>query len=568
MDTRNKNSHNKPDHTQPQTSSSVELITLAGDLSHHPKELFQVAPTDEVTIGDLHGNTLKLIYFLIQAGVMTLQHGAKDYYRLYQLYMKCDRKRDKQHFTQHDVTEFMAILEAATIQPCKVRLIGDECADRGFNDYLTLLVLQKLNTSDVTTSILLSNHGAEFVMNLLADNPTYEPRFLALMDQASSMVNLRHWITKGVIDAQEVQKLAQAYYLPHLKLIDYALQNDVEPPIIHIYTHAPVALETIQAFARYYQIPYDQHSVNALATTIDAINHQFQADLIKNGLRQFAKEMDACINQEGSLNISIDYPFARLTWGRHPYRGSLKTMPSTKAFECEFYHGHEGPTKRGCYAVNMTNLDNTHFGKGLIAFADDYQFQRSKNVGRSFTPSELTILANPLIKKIKVTRNEQGELCIAVDALSQQFPWVALATLNSCTMQLNKMMAHCALTAHLSSAQCDTMYRALKQCSALLNYLDHRKERHVSENCLLVSMRGLFSFSAHEKTAAVQKLLRIVCEPNDSKNVTNTLTASDYAALTQGELGHLVASLKLTTLLHAYLENEPQAITSSLYVTS
>ena len=53
------------------------------DLREYPKP-FSESNNQDLTIGDLHGNTLKLIYFLIKEGIVEMSE--KDYESLVKLY--------------------------------------------------------------------------------------------------------------------------------------------------------------------------------------------------------------------------------------------------------------------------------------------------------------------------------------------------------------------------------------------------------------------------------------------------------------------------------------------------
>ena len=61
-------------------------ITSDINLDVYPETLFLCEDNQSITIGDLHGNTLKLIYFLIQQGILILKNREQDYEQLVKLY--------------------------------------------------------------------------------------------------------------------------------------------------------------------------------------------------------------------------------------------------------------------------------------------------------------------------------------------------------------------------------------------------------------------------------------------------------------------------------------------------
>lgn len=60
--------------------------------------------------------------------------------------------------------QFNTILDRIVFEKGRmIRLLGDELADRGANDYFTLKLLEKLQLNKVPVEILLSNHSVEFI---------------------------------------------------------------------------------------------------------------------------------------------------------------------------------------------------------------------------------------------------------------------------------------------------------------------------------------------------------------------------------------------------------------------
>jgi len=122
----------------------------------------------EVTIGDLHGNSMKLMFMLIKHGVAK-GISDDDYKNLVEIYKKVPSKapwhgEEVKELTKKDITEFNQILDKLVFNTeIGVRLIGDELADRGSNDYFTLKILEKLRKNNVPVEITVSNHSIDFL---------------------------------------------------------------------------------------------------------------------------------------------------------------------------------------------------------------------------------------------------------------------------------------------------------------------------------------------------------------------------------------------------------------------
>src|SRR5579883_2145455 len=113
------------------------IISTPADLEVYPKETKDTDciphANNEFTIGDLHGNALKLLHFLVRQNVINLDEA--EYAEFVKLY-----KKDSKEITKEDLDViFEKILAKMTANPVgTVRLIGDELSDRGANDYFTL----------------------------------------------------------------------------------------------------------------------------------------------------------------------------------------------------------------------------------------------------------------------------------------------------------------------------------------------------------------------------------------------------------------------------------------------
>ena len=312
-----------------------------------------------VSLGDIHGNALKLIYVMIEEGVMELiddvdgMMAAIKYDTLRDIY-----KKPVQDLDENDLALFQKIINGTKVHKEKaVTLIGDELADRGNNDYFTLLVLQKLKKEDVNIDIMLSNHSVEFIRDY--EKETFEGESNLLGTQAQSLVNMHALIQRDLIEEKEVRKIVDQCYKPMVKSIGYTMSKE---GAITLFSHAPIGLETVKSLARKFNVSYKDMSTRALIQTIDAINKKMQVSFGN-------KELADLVDNEGDSDHKKpipenSHPLSRLVWNR-VLSNELITQASG-GFDVKFVHGHIGDghiLKNGNESLpSHQNLDSS-FGK-------------------------------------------------------------------------------------------------------------------------------------------------------------------------------------------------------------
>lgn len=302
------------------------IVSREADLSKEPDVLPHKEGTKHIAIGDAHGNTLKLIYTLIEEGILEFSN-EKDYLTLAKIYSLPTSQIDEKILNL-----FAAILEKAKVNThYSLTLIGDEMADRGQNDLYTLMLLSKLVRSSLDIDIMISNHSLEFLFDYERGHfqgSRYMPPY-----QTRSLSNLVELIDKKRIDEKIVRTVVERYYLPLLKLFGYTRSDKG----ITIFVHAPVGLETIEAVANKLGITYKDNCVDALILTIDAINHKVQELLEKKEFAQMVREeghtSEACISPE-------THPLRRALWNRE-VKKELRTKPLGD-FKVNVAYGHIG----------------------------------------------------------------------------------------------------------------------------------------------------------------------------------------------------------------------------------
>ncbi len=212
-----------------------ELQVNHVNLHHYPKEINIHAPGVEVTIGDLHGNSLKLLNFLIRNDVVKIPK--EDYQLFVTIY-----KKDPDELTTKDLAFFHAIMNAAEINPThKIRFLGDDLCDRGMNDYYTLAIYKKLDIALVPFDVVLSNHGNFFLTAYERTEQSFNYNPYGEGEEepiVQSMLNLGRIIERGLVDKKDILDTVQNYYLKHLVLPGYTLNKAKNE--ITLYSHAPL----------------------------------------------------------------------------------------------------------------------------------------------------------------------------------------------------------------------------------------------------------------------------------------------------------------------------------------
>ena len=317
----------------------------------------------EITIGDLHGNTIKLLFFLVKHGAIT-NLSSKDYAALVLIY-----KKNVEELTKQDLNDFVSILDRITYHAGGIiRLLGDDLADRGQNDYFTLKLIEKLYLNKVNVEILISNHSIEYV-------EAYETKFNLLppnLNQAhtKSLYNMHSLIKSGLVSKKEVLQITYTAYKSFLKAISYTLSADGTG--ITIYSHAGIGLNTIAEISGVFKTPYADHTAAQLAESIDKINIVFQKHVQENSVHTLYSHKNILFAYRvASSKDLVKMPIVFLTWNRRYHNITRPVM--LNGYHLDFCHGHDR-TDKGM-AINIHNLDNT-----LGYFADNLWATQEYNV--------------------------------------------------------------------------------------------------------------------------------------------------------------------------------------------
>lgn len=341
---------------------------------------YYVDKDTQITLGDLHGNALKLLYTLIRLNVFEMT--AYDYNAFKALYLLPTKLLNSGHiYKLNQILSRINVNKLATL-----RLLGDELCDRGSNDYFMLKIIEKLTNAKVPLEICFSNHGLDFIAAMESvDKTRQDPEEYLVPPTLSgefirSLDNLKTLIQNNVVKENEVLSIFKNCYKPCLRGISYSLSGDS----ISIYSHAPIGLETIEAMARMLHIDYHDETPQALAQTIDAINDCIQKDYIQqNRVRDL---FDAQIHCNAYCGQGVDYlqhPITAAVWNRE-YK-HLVRPERHHDYKIFFIHGHDMSEKSHANIYSMDDLFGKAHKSGSVVVENNkgtFQFLQSNGTPR------------------------------------------------------------------------------------------------------------------------------------------------------------------------------------------
>ena len=327
----------------------MPVIKEVVKIDEYPTKIAQPKEGAEVTIGDLDGNALKCLYFLVREGV--LQISPQDYVRLTAIY-----KTPTDKITKETLAEFNSIIQKATVvKPTpEIIFIGDTLCDRGMNDYYTLKLYEKLHSNNVNFTVLHSNHDAEFLKQYAAglDKGNITNYKDAQAFFGNSLLNLQTLIKNKLVTLEEVEDLLVNYYLPHLKLF---ITEQLSATQVNLYTHAPSDPYSIRDVADDLSVPYNDKTVNSFRTTLININEQFKKVIFDK------KKLALVLAMDGPNNFVLD---------RYSHLAEVLKQAAVEIYKRDYsvmnIHGHVGseiPATDVKYLWDFLNIDSP-VGKG------------------------------------------------------------------------------------------------------------------------------------------------------------------------------------------------------------
>lgn len=392
------------------------VISKITDIYHYPNKL--ETNLGSLTLGDLHGNAIKLLHFLLQYQIIrfrkevtNVEKTYEEFVTLYEHYgdilqaylehttliqfeqvkithakermvnienqLSLEENRNSQQYQSLSllqqqienrlktsqankksleqlhietvkklpplIDQFNQFLEQLEIKDSDtlIRLIGDEVADRGNCDYFTLRIFNFFRQNQSRLTILLSNHGYEFISayEKFLQNHPFTPQGDIADFQTTSFSGLKLLLEHEIITKNELVDLINKNYKPTLKLIDYSLSGTG----ITLFSHAPIRFDHIELTARLLKVPYDDSTKEGLAKTIDQINKQLEY-YIHNNILHLLFNSD-CINDKTNMSEEerATWPLIYSIWNRwNTTKETESARPSSKnGYLINYVHGHD-----------------------------------------------------------------------------------------------------------------------------------------------------------------------------------------------------------------------------------
>ncbi len=369
-------------------------------------------PTQEITLGDLHGNALKLLYFLVREGIFKIK--SDDYFEFCNIYEEESLSVASAWFSFQGgpvsdldsikVAKLGAILERIEVNPAppKIRLIGDTLSDRGANDYFTLKIIKKLGVAHVPLEIILSNHDLgfiEFILNLSSSPQSLNPADLSEqleLLKSNKVVKPNDSLIRMVLSVvalpeiwPEINEIFSNYYLRALKVV--SVSENPETQQFAYFSHAWTGLEAVEALAKSYEIKGCSHldlrfSREMFKFCVTQINQKFRDELVtgdfpSQGIMRLDEQSQQWLmfldNSFLKPNLS-KIPLLYSIWNRGEYCSrreghiALRTwVQKIEGHSVHYLFGHVGEDA----PLGSGNLD-THLGKSATDLSGNYRIYR------------------------------------------------------------------------------------------------------------------------------------------------------------------------------------------------
>lgn len=338
------------------TSSHNSIKKDTDNLKHYPN--VEISTFDAVAVGDLHGNALKLLHFLLKNSIVSWDTFEKSesealYKQFYELYNATPITRD-------NVLKLRELIKSLRITPNAplIRFLGDELADRGKNDLFTLLLFDHLHTNGVNYRCILSNHTQRFLKTY---NTMREGQYIDPSEYEGcfcSQAALFSCIEQGIIELDEVNRMIDNHKT-HLHILDHGLYDQGT----YQYTHAITSHNIGQHLAQKLNLFYFEATPLFRVWSTWRVQQAFQQRLISDNNNLFNRDIMSQLSNGYSINED-EYPFECALWNRAHNSVQRRASHPDYAYEQRSIHGHEphDPLADDKFIVSLDAL----FGKGPI----------------------------------------------------------------------------------------------------------------------------------------------------------------------------------------------------------
>lgn len=183
-------------------------------------------------IGDMHGNTLKLLLTLKKTGYLV---NLDDHYDDLNFYYKAN---SCQYFLE--LLNKLKFADKSDLP--ELCFIGDILADRGQNDLMTLALISKMHQNKVRFDIILSNHDLDFLKNIKSEQLKSNKEFYININNYRSPWQVKSMIkfVDTVNNNEYYRNLSYSYlneYKEHLKVASIDIKKNGD---VILATHAPL----------------------------------------------------------------------------------------------------------------------------------------------------------------------------------------------------------------------------------------------------------------------------------------------------------------------------------------
>jgi hypothetical protein len=251
------------------------------------------------------------------------------------------------------IKEFESIIQSSVLldeRPQKIIFIGDTLADRGHNDYFTLIIFQRIY-QQIEYSILLSNHDIVHLCetegnDYIAQYPeqTHENYFI-------SFLNFKKLTTKFADLQSSATEMLNTSFKPFIKIFEFGFPND---STMLLFSHTPFI------FNDYFfqQHLFNQTNLNQLFVELEHLNAKIIDSIAKNQLhlidanilfaaehREFPSNLDnqflqqnQIINIHGHVGARHNHLLLSQSINLDSDLGRTKTNITPEIYQADFYY--------------------------------------------------------------------------------------------------------------------------------------------------------------------------------------------------------------------------------------
>lgn len=323
---------------------------------------------NEIALGDMNGNSIMFLHQLIQSGLADIKQGKEqEWEKLMQSIKdgKVDGFREK----------LQTILECKKTDK-KLVLLGDLLADRTYNDWFTLSIIDFLHEQGQNFSICFSNHDAAFVDYYLVNKNKSEDEKYGTDAKSGIKISVRPANSLEALNTtlnanpqnRDAFKRMSDNYLSHLVILDQSHDQR------QIYAHGVLTENMLHDMLGKAELSDQQISDMSSEEKIQHANQYFREHILTN-----PDTFHDTLSDEEEDRISK--PFRAAIWNIGPFpKNSIFANDQTHRYvatmppnHLKVVHGHTADIRE-----NMRTRESLY--QKLISIKNDYTQERFKNI--------------------------------------------------------------------------------------------------------------------------------------------------------------------------------------------